>query len=79
MSEIRKLHDFLLSKAEQMTEEWYEKIDKSEPSGVYSSTCPLGIEKLKGQNCRFHKNAFRILIEEESEVMKDGKLDFGDD
>ncbi|MFS0689967.1 STAS domain-containing protein [Sporosarcina sp. 179-K 8C2 HS] len=70
MSAKRKLYDFLMSKAEQMTEEWYKKIDKSEPSGVYSSTCPFGIEKLKDQNYRFHQNAFRILIEEESEVMK---------
>ncbi|MCG7344819.1 STAS domain-containing protein [Sporosarcina sp. ACRSL] len=70
MSDTKKLHDFLLSKAEQMTEEWYAKLDKSDPSGVYSSTDPLEIEKLKGQNYRFHENAFRILIEEESEVMK---------
>lgn len=70
MSENRKLHSFLMSKAEQMTEEWYEKLDKSDPSGVYSSTDPLEIEKLKGQNYAFHENAFRILIEEESDVMK---------
>ncbi|MCM3711516.1 STAS domain-containing protein [Sporosarcina luteola] len=69
MSETRKLYHFLLSKAEQMTEEWYDKLDKSDPSGVYSSTDPLEIEKLKGQNFAFHENAFRILIEEESEVM----------
>lgn len=70
MSENRKLHDLLMSKAEQMTEEWYEKLDKNDPSGVYSSTDPVEIEKLKGQNFAFHENAFRILIEEESEVMK---------
>ncbi|MDN4608224.1 STAS domain-containing protein [Sporosarcina highlanderae] len=70
MSEKRKLHSFLMSKAEQMTEEWYEKLDKSDPSGVYSSTDPVEIKKLKGQNFAFHENAFRILIEEESEVMK---------
>jgi len=70
MSENRKLHDFLMSKAKQMTEEWYEKLDKSDPSGVFSSTDPWEIEKLKGQNFAFHENAFRILIEEESEVMK---------
>ncbi|MFC5602717.1 STAS domain-containing protein [Sporosarcina koreensis] len=70
MLETRKLHDFLMSKAEQMTEEWYEKLDKNDPSGVYSSTDSLEIEKLKGQNFAFHEIAFRILIEEECEVMK---------
>lgn len=70
MLERRKLHDFLMSKAEQMTEEWYEKLDKNDSSGIYSSTDPLEIEKLKGQNFAFHEIAFRILIEEECEVMK---------
>jgi len=47
------LYTFLKSKTMDLTEEWYKSLDKSQ-EGVYSSTNPDQIEKLKQQNHSFH-------------------------
>ncbi|MBM7578619.1 STAS domain-containing protein [Jeotgalibacillus terrae] len=47
------LHTFLCNKAESLTEEWYESLDKSR-DGVYGSTNPEAIQKIKSQNRDFH-------------------------
>ncbi|WP_175989155.1 STAS domain-containing protein [Bacillus sp. Marseille-Q1617] len=51
----KDLHSFLLSKARELTEAWYNTIDKNKASGVYSSSDPKVIENLKNQNFEFHQ------------------------
>ncbi|MCA0971972.1 STAS domain-containing protein [Halobacillus litoralis] len=57
----KSLHDFLLNKAEQLTEEWYESLDKT-GSGVYASKNPAVIENLKSQNFKFHRRLCKIFV-----------------
>ncbi|WP_261129058.1 STAS domain-containing protein [Bacillus sp. Marseille-Q3570] len=71
MQRNKELHDFLLNKAPQLTDDWYNSLSKSDPTGVYSSTDPEVIQKLKQQNYEFHLNLIGIFIKEESEFFKD--------
>ncbi|WP_311775114.1 STAS domain-containing protein [Alkalihalobacillus sp. TS-13] len=71
MQRNKELHDFLLNKAPQLTEDWYNSMDKSDPTGVYSSTDPEVIQRLKQQNYEFHLNLIGIFKKEESEFFKD--------
>ncbi len=70
MQRNKDLHKFLLQKAERLTEEWYDSLDKSDPAGVYSSTDPKVICNLKTQNLEFHKQLCKIFIEEKSVFLK---------
>ncbi|MGR3764018.1 STAS domain-containing protein [Rossellomorea sp. NS-SX7] len=56
------LHTFLLTRARQLTEAWYNSIDKSKASGVYSSSDPNVIENLKKQNFEFHQLFCEVFI-----------------
>ncbi|TWT28233.1 STAS domain-containing protein [Planomicrobium sp. CPCC 101110] len=53
MLKNERLHEFLCSRNEMMTEQWYESLDKSK-KGIYSTTDPKEIEQLKKQNYDFH-------------------------
>ncbi|WP_270181329.1 STAS domain-containing protein [Alkalihalobacillus sp. CinArs1] len=66
-----ELHDFLLSKAEQLNEEWYQSLDKSDPEGVYSSNDPKVIENLKAQNMAFHHHLCKIFVMEKEQFFKE--------
>lgn len=66
MHRNRELYTFLLNKAKQLTEEWYNSLDKSDPKGVYASTDPDKIKALKEQNFEFHLHLCEIFIEEET-------------
>ncbi|MFB6800810.1 STAS domain-containing protein [Peribacillus butanolivorans] len=70
MHRNQKLHSFLLDKAAQLTEEWYETLNKNDEIGVYSSANPEVIKKLKLQNNDFHLHFFQVFIEEESEFFR---------
>ncbi|WP_026572869.1 STAS domain-containing protein [Bacillus sp. UNC438CL73TsuS30] len=63
-----ELYHFLLRKTWQLTEQWYESLDKSNASGVYASQDPKVINTLKQQNYEFHLqfcNAFNEEISTE--------------
>jgi rsbT co-antagonist protein RsbR len=62
MHRNKDLHAHLLSKARQLTEAWYNTIDKSKASGVYSSNDPTVIENLKKQNFEFHQLFCEVFI-----------------
>jgi rsbT co-antagonist protein RsbR len=62
MHRNKDLHAHLLSKARQLTEDWYNTIDKSNSSGVYSSNDPKVIENLKKQNFEFHRLLCEVFI-----------------
>lgn len=70
MHRNKTLHSFLLSKAKQLTEEWYASLNKNDPTGVYSSTNPAIIENLKGQNFEFHLHLCEIFILEKDAFFK---------
>ncbi|TLS36876.1 STAS domain-containing protein [Pseudalkalibacillus caeni] len=71
MHRNRELYAFLLDKAKRLTEEWYESLDKSDPEGVYASSDPEIIERLKEHNYEFHLHACKIFIEEKATFVKE--------
>lgn len=66
----KELYAFLLGVAAQMTEDWYASLNKSDSTGVYSSTDPKVIKKLKQQNNEFHLRFFQVFDKEEREFFK---------
>ncbi|MBZ9537210.1 STAS domain-containing protein [Cytobacillus oceanisediminis] len=70
MGKNNELHAFLLNKASQLTEEWYNSLDKNDPTGVYSSSDPKVIKTLKEQNFEFHLNLCEIFIEEDALMLQ---------
>lgn len=71
MHRNQELHTFLLKKAKTLTEEWYESLDKSDPKGVYSSTDPEEIQRLKQQNYDFHLHLCQIFVQEEDQFLQE--------
>lgn len=63
-----ELYDFLCERSKELTEEWYEALDKG-ASGIYGSTNPEIIEKLKQQNHEFHKRFCSMFAEEEEKCL----------
>ncbi|WLR47900.1 STAS domain-containing protein [Halobacillus litoralis] len=61
------LHDFLLQKAEALTEEWYNSLNQHDVSGVYAATDSAVITHLKAQNYEFHKYMRQLFILERDE------------
>lgn len=55
----QELHNYLCDKAEALTDEWYESLDKNK-GGVYGSTNPEAIQKIKDQNRAFHLRFCKI-------------------
>ncbi|MDQ0483815.1 STAS domain-containing protein [Guptibacillus hwajinpoensis] len=70
MQRNKQLHEFLLNRAEQLTEEWYESLDKT-GSGVYASTDPDVIRNLKAQNFEFHQHLCKIFVMEKEAFFKE--------
>ncbi|WP_046179015.1 STAS domain-containing protein [Domibacillus tundrae] len=66
MYPVQELHEFLLEKAAQLTEEWYDSLDKSGPHGVYAATDSNAVELLKKQNYEFHLQFCQLFVQEES-------------
>ncbi|PYZ94676.1 RsbT co-antagonist protein RsbRB [Salipaludibacillus keqinensis] len=66
MYKSKELYDYLISNVNQITEEWYETIDKKGPKGIYSSQDPSVVNNLKRQNNEFHKRFFEVFNQEES-------------
>ncbi|KKB36564.1 STAS domain-containing protein [Bacillus thermotolerans] len=61
----KQIYDFFQERLEQLTEDWYNSLDKSDPEGIYATDDPEMIANLKDQNFRFHKNLTQLLILEE--------------
>ncbi|MEI2470865.1 STAS domain-containing protein [Peribacillus frigoritolerans] len=66
----KELYAFLLGVAAQLTEDWYASLNKSDSTGVYCSTDPKVIKKLKQQNNEFHLRFFQVFDTEEREFFK---------
>ncbi|MGD6944305.1 STAS domain-containing protein [Cytobacillus gottheilii] len=71
MHRNQELHTFLVEKAKNLTEEWYKSLDKSDPKGVYSSSNPEEIQKLKQQNYDFHLHLCKVFVQEEEQFLQE--------
>lgn len=71
MHRNKELYTFLSDKAWNLTEEWYESLDKSDPKGVYASGDEKVINTVKQQNYEFHLHFCRVFVEEKSVFFKD--------
>ncbi|WP_257208752.1 STAS domain-containing protein [Bacillus sp. AFS031507] len=71
MHKNKELHSFLLAKARNLTEEWYNSLDKNDPSGVYASDDPNIINTLKKQNFDFHLHLCEAFIREETAFLEE--------
>ena len=71
MHRNQELYHFLLEKAEQLTEDWYNSLDKENLGGVYSATDPEIIKTLKRQNYEFHLHLCKVFVEDEQSFFRD--------
>ncbi|MEH6941966.1 STAS domain-containing protein [Bacillus sp. JJ722] len=65
MEKNKALRDYFQSRADQLTEEWYETVEDHDPDSVYSSTNPAVIQNLKSQNNEFHLYVCNSFVEDE--------------
>ncbi|MGB2992495.1 MAG: RsbT co-antagonist protein RsbRB, partial [Paenisporosarcina sp.] len=65
MHQNNDLYHHLLNKAKQLTDDWYNSIDKSTATGVYASTDETVIARLKAQNYSFHEHLIQVFVEED--------------
>ncbi|RST75126.1 STAS domain-containing protein [Siminovitchia acidinfaciens] len=63
MNQNQELYEFLLERTWELTEEWYESLDRSDTTGVYSSTNTDVINSLKQRNYEFHKQFCQVFVE----------------
>ncbi|PLT28908.1 STAS domain-containing protein [Peribacillus deserti] len=70
MHKNNELYQFLIDKSWQLTENWYENLDKRDPSGVYASNDPEVIHTVKHQNNEFHVRFFKVFEQDEAEFFK---------
>lgn len=64
------LHNYLCNKAETLTEEWYQSLDKNR-TGVYGSKNPDVIQKVKAQNTEFHLQFCKLFEESNTAYIED--------
>jgi len=65
MHQNKELYNYLHSRTRQLTEDWYNAIDKSSVTGVYASNDSEVIELLKAQNFSFHEHLIHVFMENE--------------
>jgi rsbT co-antagonist protein RsbR len=65
------LYEYLKENSVNLTEEWYESIDKTKTAGVYASNEPNVIKALKKQNHDFHLHFIELFNKGEDEFFKD--------
>lgn len=66
MHRNQDLYQFLLNRTKGLTEDWYENLDKNDPTGIYASTNPEVITRVKDQNNEFHKHFIEIFTKEQN-------------
>ncbi|MGM0844734.1 MAG: STAS domain-containing protein [Bacillota bacterium] len=67
----QELHEFFLRNAKEMSEEWYQTIDKKDSSGIYVTTDQDSILKLKQQNYEFYVHMANLFLEEKDDFLDD--------
>lgn len=71
MHRNQDLYIFLKENSRNLTEEWYEHIDKTKTGGVYASNDPDVIKILKEQNHDFHLHFIELFKKGEKDFFKD--------
>lgn len=71
MHKNQALYKYLKDNTRNLTEEWYNNIDKSKTAGVYAATDPKLIEALKEQNHEFHLHFIEVFTKDEEEFFKE--------
>lgn len=71
MHRNQDLYIYLKEKTRNLTEEWYENIDRANTAGVYASKDPDVIKALKEQNHDFHLHFIELFNKEEKEFFQD--------
>ncbi|HSP23230.1 MAG TPA: STAS domain-containing protein [Planococcus sp. (in: firmicutes)] len=66
MIKNQAMHDYLSERTWELTEKWYETLDKSK-GGVYGTNDPDKVVILKNQNHEFHKRFCSMFLKEENE------------
>jgi len=67
----QSLYTYLKGKTRNLTEEWYNNIDKTKTAGVYASNDPKVIEGLKDQNHEFHLHFIEVFNKGEDEFFEE--------
>ncbi|MBS8264349.1 STAS domain-containing protein [Mesobacillus boroniphilus] len=71
MHRNQNLYIYLKENTRNLTEEWYEKIDKTKAAGVYASNDPDVIKVLKEQNHEFHLHFIELFNKGEKDFFQD--------
>lgn len=66
----KELHEYICDRTWDLTEQWYQTLDKSQ-SGVYGSKDPQKIEILKKQNHDFHVRFCDMFYKDEEDFLQD--------
>jgi len=66
----KDLHDYLCSRTDEITEKWYDSLDKSN-GGVYGNTDPEEVSKLKQQNQDFHVHFCSMFEKDEDDFLEE--------
>lgn len=71
MHKNQDLYLYLKENTRNLTEEWYQNIDKTKTAGVYASNEPDVIKTLKEQNHDFHLHFIELFKKGEEEFFQD--------
>lgn len=71
MHKNQDLYIYLKENTRNLTEEWYQNIDKTKTAGVYASNEPDVIKTLKEQNHDFHLHFIELFKKGEEEFFQD--------
>lgn len=71
MHRNQNLYEYLKENSYNLTEEWYENIDKPNTAGVYASNDPEVVATLKKQNHDFHLHFIELFHKGEQEFFRD--------
>ncbi|KAB7672479.1 STAS domain-containing protein [Bacillus sp. B1-b2] len=71
MQKNTEIYQYFIDHADELTEDWYVSLDKSDPKGVYASKDPTVIANVKKQNNEFHYHLARIFITSEEAFFQD--------
>ncbi|WP_404331276.1 STAS domain-containing protein [Mesobacillus maritimus] len=71
MHKNTELYHFLKQQIKELADEWYETLDKSDPTGIYASSDPEVISTYKSQNMEFHEHFIQMFNMDHQEFTKE--------
>ncbi|WP_338022829.1 STAS domain-containing protein [Bacillus weihaiensis] len=70
MEANKRLYQYMFNQTWELTEEWYNSLDKSDPTGIYSTNDPKVIQYLKEENHEFHKRFCLLFLENDRDALE---------